>query len=89
MSYPFKYRLLQQPAKARPSPVTLLSYPFKYRLLQPYAIRKGDVIEISCHTRSNTGFYNFIFALAITVELVVIPVQIQASTTYIIPDVNE
>ena len=34
-----------------------LSYPFKYRILQPEAALTGLGLG-SCHTRSNTGFYN-------------------------------
>ena len=37
---------------------------------------------MSCHTRSNIGFYNNAISLGIGVDVtVVIPVQIQASTT--------
>ncbi len=82
LSYLFKYRLLQRNGERSRSAISGLSYLFKYRLLQPREVFVDFVNNVSCHTCSNTGFYNLEREVGrLSVGCVVIPVQIQASTT--------
>ena len=81
LSYLFKYRLLQREKRVLLLEGLLLSYLFKYRLLQ-LANNLGNTYTFpSCHTYSNTGFYNFGGYALNAKGAVVIPIQIQASTT--------
>ena len=81
LSYPFKYRLLQLERHVRTNGYASCCHTCSNTGFYNTTDAFPEMKWTSCHTCSNTSFYNKVGETYTDTETVVIPAQIQASTT--------